>query len=111
MTALSLNEDNNSFFTRAGRTLTRGSVASFVGQYAGTQVSELIHSANSQRTSFPSKVPDSIWKGYGPDGPGGQPLFRKDLHNVGAPERHMHSSSCMNIPISGAAPAVPAAKT
>lgn len=76
-TALSLNEDNSHyFFTRAGQALTRESVASFVDQYAGTQVRELILSANSQRTSFPSKVWDPIWKGYDPNAPDDQPLFR-----------------------------------
>ena len=63
-TALSLNEDNSHwFFTRAGQPVTEESVASFVDQYANTQVRELILSANSQRTSFASKVWDPIWKG------------------------------------------------
>jgi hypothetical protein len=75
-TALSLNEDNSHYFyTRAGQTFTPESVASFVDQYAGTQVRELILSANSQRTSFASKVWDPIWKGYDPKGPDDQPLF------------------------------------
>jgi hypothetical protein len=76
-TALCLNEDNSHwFFTRAGQTHTRESVASFVDQYAGTQVRELILSGNSQRTSFASKVWDPIWKGYDPQGPDDQPLLR-----------------------------------
>jgi hypothetical protein len=75
-TALSLNEDNSHyFFTRAGQTFTPESVASFVDQYAGTQVRELLLSANSQRTSFASKVWDPIWKGYDPRGSDDQPLF------------------------------------
>jgi hypothetical protein len=76
-TGLCLNEDNSHwFFTRAGRTHTAESVASFVDQYAGTEVRELLLSANSQRTSFASRVWDPIWKGYDPDGPDDQPLFR-----------------------------------
>jgi hypothetical protein len=76
-TALCLNEDNSHwFFTRAGQTLTREMVASFVDQYAGTQVKEILFSANSQRTSFDSKAWDPIWKGYDPQGPDDQPLFR-----------------------------------
>ncbi len=76
-TALCLNEDNSHwFFTRAGQTHTKESVAAFVDQYAETQVRELLLSANSQRTSFASKVWDPIWKGYDPDGPDDQPLFR-----------------------------------
>ncbi len=75
-TALSFNEDNSHyFFTRAGQNLTPETVASFVDQYAGTQVRELLLSANSQRTSFASKVWDPIWKGYDPQGPDDQPLF------------------------------------
>ena len=73
---LALNEDNSHYFyTRAGQTFTPESVASWVDQYAGTQVRELILSANSQRTSFASKVWDPIWKGYDPKGPDDQPLF------------------------------------
>ncbi|MCC6860253.1 MAG: hypothetical protein IT158_16920 [Bryobacterales bacterium] len=76
-TSLSLNEDNSHwFFTRAGQPVTEESVASFVDQYAGTQVRELLLSANSQRTSFASKVWDPIWKGYDPSAPDDQPLFR-----------------------------------
>lgn len=76
-TALSLNEDNSHwFFTRAGQPLTAEFVASFVDQYAGTQVRELLLSANSQRTSFDSQAWDPIWKGYDPHGPDDQPLFR-----------------------------------
>jgi hypothetical protein len=64
-TALTLNEDNSHyFFSRAGQPLDREKVASWVDQYAGTQVRELLLSANSQRTSFASKVWDPIWKGY-----------------------------------------------
>ncbi|WP_321470209.1 hypothetical protein [uncultured Paludibaculum sp.] len=76
-TGLCLNEDNSHwFFTRAGQTYTKESVAAFVDQYAETQVRELVLSASSQRTSFASKVWDPIWKGYDPDGPDDQPLFR-----------------------------------
>jgi hypothetical protein len=75
-TALCLNEDNSHwFFTRAGKPVSREMVASFVDQYAGTQVRELILSANSQRTSFASRAWDPIWKGYDPKGPDDQPLF------------------------------------
>ncbi|MEZ5398481.1 MAG: hypothetical protein R2729_02365 [Bryobacteraceae bacterium] len=76
-TALALNEDNSHWFnTRAGRDLTPDFVASFVDQYARTQVRELILNANSQRASFASKVWDPIWKGYDPTGPDDQPLLR-----------------------------------
>lgn len=74
---LCLNEDNSHwFFTRAGQAHTAESVASFVDQYAGTQVRELLLSGNSQRTSFASKVWDPVWKGYDPAGPDDQPLLR-----------------------------------
>lgn len=76
-TALCLNEDNSHwFFTRAGSKLDADSVSSFVDPYAGTQVRELLLSANSQRTSFASKSWDPIWKGYDPQGPDDQPLLR-----------------------------------
>lgn len=71
-----LNEDNSHFFsTRAGKKLDAAAVDAFIDQYAGTQVRELLLSANSMRTSFASKVWDPIWKGYDPDGPDSQPLL------------------------------------
>ncbi|MBI4891454.1 MAG: hypothetical protein HY821_12580 [Acidobacteria bacterium] len=76
-TALCMNEDNSHwFFSRAGQTYTPESVASFIDQYGGTEVREILLSANSQRTSFASNVWDPIWKGYDPQGPDDQPLFR-----------------------------------
>ncbi len=76
-TGLSFNEDNSHFFsTRAGQKLDADTVSGFMDQYAGTQVREMILSANSMRTSFDSKVWDPIWKGYDPQGPDDQPLLR-----------------------------------
>ena len=75
-TALCLNEDNSHyFFTRAGEKLDADTVAGFVDQYAGTQVRELMLSANSMRTSYASEVWDPIWRGYDPNGPDDQPLL------------------------------------
>jgi hypothetical protein len=75
-TALCLNEDNSHwFFTRAGKALTPEFVSSFVDQYAGTQIREILFSGNSQRTSFASRVWDPVWKGYDPEGPDDQPLL------------------------------------
>ena len=75
-TGLCLNEDNSHYFsTRAGQTLNRETVASWVDQYAHTQVRELMLCPNSMRTSYDSKVWDPIWKGYDPDGPDDQPLL------------------------------------
>ncbi len=73
---ISLNEDNSHyFFTRVGKKLDAATVASFVDQYANTQVRELMFSANSMRTSFASKVWDPIWKDYDPNGADDQPLL------------------------------------
>jgi hypothetical protein len=76
-TALCFNEDNSHYFsTRAGQQLDAEKVASFIDQYAGTQIREMMLSANSMRTSFASKVWDPIWKGYDPQGPDDQPLLK-----------------------------------
>jgi hypothetical protein len=75
-TALCLNEDDSHyFFTRAGQDLDREKVASWVDQYAGTQVRELMLNPNAMRTSYGSKVWDPIWRGYDPEGPDDQPLL------------------------------------
>ena len=72
-----LNEDDSHYFsTRAGAKLTAEKVASWVDQYADTQVKELVLNPNCMRTSYGSKVWDPIWKGYDPAGPDDQPLFR-----------------------------------
>lgn len=71
-----LNEDNSHFYsTRAGKKLNAETVASWVDQYANTQVRELMLCPNSMRTSFASKVWDPIWKGYDPAGADDQPLL------------------------------------
>lgn len=73
---LCLNEDNSHFFsTRAGKNLNAETVASWVDQYANTQVRELMLCPNSMRTSYGSKVWDPIWHGYDPTGSDDQPLL------------------------------------
>lgn len=67
-TGISLNEDNSHYyFSRAGQKLDAETVASFIDQYAGTQMRELMLSPNSQRTSYGS---------YDPAAPDDQPLLR-----------------------------------
>jgi hypothetical protein len=76
MSGIALNEDNSHYFgTRAGQHLDADTVASWVDQYAGTQVRELLLCPNAMRTSYDSQVWDPIWRGYDPDGPDDQPLL------------------------------------
>jgi hypothetical protein len=76
MSGLALNEDNSHYFsTRAGQRLDAAAVASWVDQYAGTQVRELLLCPNAMRTSYASDVWDPIWHGYDPTAPDDQPLF------------------------------------
>jgi hypothetical protein len=73
---IALNEDNSHYFsTRAGQKLDAATVASFIDQYANTQVRELMFSMNAMRTSFDSRVWNPIWHGYDPNAPDDQPLF------------------------------------
>ncbi|HMX29568.1 MAG TPA: hypothetical protein PKC13_28545, partial [Blastocatellia bacterium] len=73
---LCLNEDNSHYFSsRAGQKLDAETVASWVDQYAKTQVRELMLCTNCMRTSYDSKVWDPIWKGYDPNGADDQPLL------------------------------------
>ena len=76
MPGIALNEDDSHYFaTRAGQRLDVETVASWVDQYADTQVTELLLCPNCMRASFDSAVWDPIWRGYDPDGPDDQPLF------------------------------------
>ncbi len=76
MPGIALNEDNSHFyFSRAGRRLTEADVASWVDQYADTQVRELLLCPNCMRTSYDSAVWDPIWRGYDPAAPDDQPLL------------------------------------
>lgn len=64
---LSLNEDANHFFVnRRAQRLTRESIASWVPQYANTQVRELILNVNAMRSAFASKTRDAFWSGFDP---------------------------------------------
>jgi len=76
MPGIALNEDNSHYFyTRADQMLDAEKVASWVDQYADTQVKELMLCPNSMRTSYASKVWDPIWRGYDPQGGDDQPLL------------------------------------
>jgi hypothetical protein len=76
MSGIALNEDDSHyFFTRAGQTLDAAKVDSWVDQYAGTAVKELMLCPNAMRASYGSRVWDPIWRGYDPDGPDDQPLL------------------------------------
>jgi len=73
---ISLNEDDSHYFyTRAGRRLDAAEVDSWVDQYAGTQVKELMLCPNCMRASYASEVWDPIWRGYDPAGPDDQSLL------------------------------------
>jgi hypothetical protein len=73
---LCLNEDNSHYFyTRAGQKLDEAAVDSWVDQYAGAQIRELMLCPNAMRTSYASSVWDPIWRGYDPNGPDDQPLL------------------------------------
>lgn len=74
--AIALNEDNSHyFFTRAGQHLDAEAVESFVDQYTGTQVRQLMLCPNGMRASYASTVRDRIWDGYEPDAGDDQPFF------------------------------------
>jgi len=76
MAGIALNEDDSHYFsTRAGRRLDAETVASWVDQYAGTQVTELLLCPNCMRTSYDSAVWDPIWRGYDPAAGDDQPLL------------------------------------
>ncbi|MFA6110555.1 MAG: hypothetical protein WDA75_17465 [Candidatus Latescibacterota bacterium] len=76
MPGIALNEDDSHYFgTRTGQHLNAETVATWVDQYADTQVRELLLCPNAMRTSFDSRVWDPIWRGYDPDGPDDQPLL------------------------------------
>lgn len=76
---ISLNEDSSHYFaTRAGEKLDAEKVASWVDQYAGTQVKELILNPNCMRTSYHSRVWNPIWHNYDPWGKDDQALLKNN---------------------------------
>lgn len=76
MRGLALNEDNSHyFFSRGGQRLDAEAVASWVDQYAGTQVTTLLLNPNAMCVNYASTVWDPIWHGYDPDAADDQPLF------------------------------------
>lgn len=73
---LLLNEDANHFFmNRRKQRLTQEIIRSWVDQYAGTQVRELILNVNAMRTSFAAKSRESFWSGYDPKAGPKQKMF------------------------------------
>jgi len=77
MAGLCMNEDNNHFyFNRRDREVSRADIEALVDQYADTQVKEFLVNVNAMRTSYDSKVWDSFWKGYDPEGGADQPHFQ-----------------------------------
>lgn len=70
-----LNEDCDHYFvTRAGQELDAAKVASWVDQYADTQVKDLMLNPNGL-TTYASEVSDPVWKGYDPEAGDDQPLL------------------------------------
>ena len=77
MSGIAFNEDCDHFFhARAGQRLDIDAFTSWVDQYAGTQVKELILNPNAKITSYASKVWDTYLTHYDPNGPDDQPLFK-----------------------------------
>ena len=77
MAGIWLNEDNSHyFFTRAERAADPKEVRDFIMQYKGTNVERLFLSGNSQKTSFPTKAGDIIYKDVDPEFKG-QPNLKK----------------------------------
>ena len=77
MSGIIFNQDCDAYQnSRAGERLDRQAVASWVDQYAQTQVKELFLNVNAMRAAFDSKVWDSYWSGYLPDAPDGQAWFK-----------------------------------
>ncbi len=73
---MALNEDPNHFYhSRRQQRLTREGIASWVKQYEGTQVRELIVCVNAMRAAFRAKTRESFWSGFDPAQGPEQALF------------------------------------
>lgn len=75
MAGIWLNEDNSHYFgTRGKKASDPEEIRNFILQYKGTNVTRMILNGNSQKTSFPSKAGDVIYKdvdpGYFDNSPG-----------------------------------------
>ncbi|MCD6322842.1 MAG: hypothetical protein J7L77_07420 [Clostridiales bacterium] len=67
MAKLWLNEDNSHYFgTRGEKASNPEEIRNFILQYKGTNVSRIILNGNGQKTSFPSKAGEVIYKNVKP---------------------------------------------
>ncbi|MEW6355550.1 MAG: hypothetical protein AB1696_04430 [Planctomycetota bacterium] len=95
MTGLLENEDCTSFFD--SQTFPPGKAGEMTDRYvdvlAGAGVTALLCNTNARRTNYTSKVWQSFWDGYDPDGPDDQPFLaglpedqrkhcRKRIHKI-----------------------------
>jgi hypothetical protein len=101
---IAFNEDDGHYIAkRAGQQIGADEVESWVDQYAGTQIREMMFCVNSMRTGYDSKVWDSFWTGYDPDGPDDQPLFasaaRQNLEAARSARKVIHTA--MQLSLSG----------
>jgi len=76
VSGLIFNQDCDAFLmSRAGERLDAKAVATWVDQYARTQVREMFLNVNARRASFPSKSWETYWDGYLPNAAEGEPWF------------------------------------
>lgn len=76
MQRLILNEDCNHYVVnRRNSNPGVSEVDAWVDQYADTQVDELVLNVNAMRAAYDSKVWESFWSGYDPEGGDDQPFL------------------------------------
>ena len=72
-----LNEDSSHFFgSRSEEEMTVEGLKTLIDHYASPQMKCIVFNPNSMRTSYASKVWQSIWDGYDPQAGDDQPFFQ-----------------------------------
>jgi hypothetical protein len=73
---ISLNYDDSSFFvSHTAEEMNAATVDAWPDQFAGTQVKQLLFCPSAQRSDVPSKIRQTVWDGYDPDGGFNQPFL------------------------------------
>jgi len=88
------NQDSTEFYyTHSAEVVSGEAVDAYIDRLAQAGVGTFVSCGNAQRANYASKVWESDWHGYDPDGPDDQPVLRHALKGQISPFRHRLDSA------------------